>query len=391
MPPDSFARLTFRGTRFDRAAMPLEALPELAAYRDLVLAFARILYKKQNPDRQRLPKGFDESLKLVLERLEAGSTVAAVARKTSPPEGLFDAEGEHDYFGEARDLITEIIDKEGESELAPEFEDALGRFTAFGRTLSDDESIVVSTESRTGKTPYTRSVRKRILLRHQTTYEDEVLLVGEVRMADLDKEGFSLRIASGRRIDVQTLPLFFPLALRSLQGAATVRIRGTGLYDAQGVLIRVPMASDVSLDEEGNTASGNRFGCPASLDHQLEGLLSLPAGWYDGEGESYRSESIGWLKSLMDSLTTAFELPTPYVYPAVDGAVRFEWSTAGREVTLSITPSDRKGWALAMDARTTEHSELQMEFSQPGAESRLGRFLAEHLGGDGTGHVRTAG
>jgi hypothetical protein len=127
------------------------------------------------------------------------------------------------------------------------------------------------------------------------------------------------------------------------------------------------------------------------LDHQLEGLLSLPAGWYDGEGESYRSESIGWLKSLMDSLTTAFELPTPYVYPAVDGAVRFEWSTAGREVTLSITPSDRKGWALAMDARTTEHSELQMEFSQPGAESRLGRFLAEHLGGDGTGHVRTAG
>jgi hypothetical protein len=339
MPPDSFARLTFRGTRFDRAAMPLEALPELAAYRDLVLAFARILYKKQNPDRQRLPKGFDESLKLVLERLEAGSTVAAVARKTSPPEGLFDAEGEHDYFGEARDLITEIIDKEGESELAPEFEDALGRFTAFGRTLSDDESIVVSTESRTGKTPYTRSVRKRILLRHQTTYEDEVLLVGEVRMADLDKEGFSLRIASGRRIDVQTLPLFFPLALRSLQGAATVRIRGTGLYDAQGVLIRVPMASDVSLDEEGNTASGNRFGCPASLDHQLEGLLS----------------------------------------------------TAGREVTLSITPSDRKGWALAMDARTTEHSELQMEFSQPGAESRLGRFLAEHLGGDGTGHVRTAG
>jgi hypothetical protein len=35
-----FATLIFRGKRFDGAVMPLEALPELAAYRDLVAAVA---------------------------------------------------------------------------------------------------------------------------------------------------------------------------------------------------------------------------------------------------------------------------------------------------------------------------------------------------------------
>ncbi|MBK7876311.1 MAG: hypothetical protein IPJ77_11230 [Planctomycetes bacterium] len=288
MPLDPFARLTFRGMRFDRASMPLEALPELAAYRDLVLAFARILFKKQNPDRQRLPKGFDESLGLMLEGMEAGSLVASIARKSPSSDLLFENEVGPDYFAKARDLITEIIDSEGESGLDTEFRDALGRFTAFGRTLNEDESITLASAERAGTTPYTRTIRKRILLRHETTYEDEITLVGEVRMADLDTEGFSLRIAGGRRINVQTLPLFFPLAIRSLQGAAIVKIRGTGLFDAQGNLLRVPMATDVSLDEEGEGTCVHDFGCPAALDLQLDGLLSLPQHWFDGEASRIR-------------------------------------------------------------------------------------------------------
>ena len=60
-----FTTLVFQGPRFGEAAMPLEALPELAAYRDLLIAVAKSLFQADNPDRHRLPKGFESSFRLV--------------------------------------------------------------------------------------------------------------------------------------------------------------------------------------------------------------------------------------------------------------------------------------------------------------------------------------
>jgi hypothetical protein len=67
-----FVSLVFSGPRFRDGSFPLEALPELVAYRELILAAARALFQVGNPTRQRLPRGFEASFKLVLERVEAG-------------------------------------------------------------------------------------------------------------------------------------------------------------------------------------------------------------------------------------------------------------------------------------------------------------------------------
>ncbi len=48
MANDCFATLIFKGGRFHGAAMPLEALPELAAYRELVLAVAKALWQREH-------------------------------------------------------------------------------------------------------------------------------------------------------------------------------------------------------------------------------------------------------------------------------------------------------------------------------------------------------
>ncbi|HWL85033.1 MAG TPA: hypothetical protein VNO21_04490, partial [Polyangiaceae bacterium] len=167
-----FVTLIFRGGRFHEAAMPLEALPELAAYRDLVLAVAKVLFQNDNPGRQRLPKGFEAGFRLVLERVDAGSAVPVVSRvvdqrgTASPPSAPAP-----DLFDKARDIVQDAIAAVGTGRI-PSTElsnESLVRFNMFGRTLADDEAIVVAQPGKREGAVYDRAVRRKLVLRAQAT------------------------------------------------------------------------------------------------------------------------------------------------------------------------------------------------------------------------------
>jgi hypothetical protein len=381
MSSNPFVTLIFRGERFQKAAMPLEALPELAAYRELVLAVAKVLFQVGNPDRQRLPKGFEAGFRLVLERVESGSAIPIVSRVSDEPpmKMLFPMSAAPDWFDKARDVLELGIaaaakGKQLPAELSKEI---LARFNAFGRTLGDDESIVVAQPGKREGAVYDRMVRRRLVLQAQATYEDEVNLLGEVRAADKDAEGFALRTSDGRKLDVRAPPLFFPLALRSLGESALVRVRGTGLYDADATLLRVTMASDVSLAEEGEEQT--RPGCPTPVETQVESLKALAAGWYDESSLAYDPSSLAWLGKLLLGLLDGFQLPRPYIYPTPEGLARAEWSGASWEIVSSFDLGSRSVEVMAARANSDEMHEITVPLAEPGGESKLGRFLTEHL------------
>ena len=109
-----FATLVFRGKRFDGAVMPLEALPELAAYRDLLAAVAREFFFAENPGRLRLPKGFADSFRLSLARIEQGSAVPIVEREVLDPHlfalgDLFDREERYTVLPATFDAVTAYV------------------------------------------------------------------------------------------------------------------------------------------------------------------------------------------------------------------------------------------------------------------------------------------
>jgi hypothetical protein len=372
-----FVTLIFRGSRFGEAAMPLEALPELAAYRDLVLAVAKALYQGANRDRQRLPKGFETAFRLVLDRVEPGSAVPVVSRLSEDPSLLFPPEP--DWFDRARDVVEQGIGAASKGVALPAelSNEILARFGAFGRTLRDDESIVVAQPGKREGAVYNRAVRRGLVLRAQATYEDDVDLLGEVRAADKDAEGFVLRTADGRKLEVHTPPLFFPLALRSLEKSALVRVRGSGTYNAEGELQKVSMATDVSLAEEGDEQT--RPGCPTPVEAQVESLAALPRGWYDDSSPAYDGAALRWLSDLLKGVLDGFQLPRPYIYPTPDGLARAEWSGANWEVVSSFDLEARSADVMAARANSQELHELTVPLGQPGGESKLGRFLSEHL------------
>jgi hypothetical protein len=375
-----FVTLIFRGSSFEGAAMPVPALAEIMAYRDIVLAVARSIFLADNPERSRLPRGFEASFELVMRGVDKGSSVPEILRVGSPtaaPQLLLGNQG--DWFERARDLVEQSIAAAGQNRPLPaEFPiDLLPRFAALGRTLGDEDAIIVAQPGESVGATYDRRVRKSLILRVQGTYEDEVNLVGEVRAADKDTEGFAIRMEDNRKLDVRTPRAFFPLALRSLNTSASVRVRGTGLFDAEGNLLRVTIASDVSLAEEGDEQT--RPGCPTPVDTQVESLKALAPGWYDETSPAYEPANLDWLAKLLLGVLDGFQLPRPYIYPTPEGLARAEWPGTRWEVISNFDLATRHAEVVAVRVDSEETHEVTVPLTDPGAESKLGRFLQEHL------------
>lgn len=371
-----FATLVFKGKRFDSAAMPLEALPELAAYRDLLAAVAREFFFAENPARLRLPKGFADSFRLTLARIEPGSAVPIVEREL--PDTLFFAMG--DLFDRARDEVAGAVLSAATNAPLPSWltPSIAARFTSFGRTLKDDESVVLAPAGERTGPEYNRQIRRKILLAGQGTYEEDVDLVGIVREADADQDSFEIRLGDDRRVPVRASPPLLSQVLRSFQRDSSIRVSGIGVYDAEGKLLRISQATDVSAAEEGDVASG-RPGCRIPVLEQVDSLRGLQEGWLDGEGSAFSDEALAWSSKLLESLVTGFELATPHIYPTPAGSVRAEWSRPLWEISAELDWARKLSEVRAVRLDADEMHERTFSLGEPGQEVRLGSFLASQM------------
>jgi hypothetical protein len=374
MPTVEFATLIFQGTRFDQARMPVDALPELSAYRALVLSVARALFQDENPKRIRVPKGFDAGFQLFLERVEDGHSVVDVISRTTHEAHLFG-----DVFDRARDVVEEgIRAASGGAPMPPILtRGALPRFSLFGRSLLPTERIIVGKPQTTGGAIYDRGVREAILRLSKTSYEDNVDLVGEICEADKIKSDFEFITTDGARIPVNPSPLVSD-AVRHMFYSNKVRLRGTGLMDPNGIIQRVIDIDD--LEESESDEAATQSGCPTPIAEQVESLAKLETGWLDETTEKYDTQHLERLARLLAAVVSAFELPTPYVYPAADGLVRAEWSSGDAEIIAKIDVAASSVEVLVVKGidSVTEES---INLAETGGESRFGRVLTDALTG----------
>ena len=93
----------------------------------------------------------------------------------------------------------------------------------------------------------------------------------------------------------------------------------------------------------------------------------------------YDVTSFEWLAKLLVRLLDAFHLPRPYIYPTPEGLARAEWSGSDWEAVASFDLRTQSVGALAARHDADEMHVLAVALAEPGAESKLGRFLTEHL------------
>ncbi|WP_437719805.1 hypothetical protein [Sorangium sp. So ce861] len=363
----------FRGARFENHEVPLDVLPDLAAYRDLVADVARHLFLVRSPKRKRVPKGFANSFELVLRRIDEGSAIPVLERVppasragVRPPFGAT-----ADPFVEARDLIDEVIAAAASKRPIPhDFPEALlPRFNQIGRGLRGNESVEFRAPNRPSGPRFDREVRKWLVLRTEAGYEDNVEITGELRGGHIDREVLNLRLDEGREIEVRCASRAVSEYLPSR--SKRVRVIGWGLYDRHDRLERVIRVDDLALlDDEEDTWS------PASIDQQFARLQVLEPGWYEPESPAPTPEGLERVRLFLHAVLDGADLPRPHVYPTPDAGVSAEWSLPDWEVGAAFDPLGERVELHATHLRSQAGSEEEIQLSSANAAETFARFVA---------------
>jgi hypothetical protein len=239
----------FGGRRFEDHDLDITVLPELVAYRTLVVDCAKALWRRRHPDRERLPANYEESIVLSFSRVEGGSVAVPIERKIFPGEQARLWQ-ERDEVDEAVSLVADTVDAaSADRPLPPQFpKEALSAFEFYGRTLRADEWFEQIPTGRTVPARYTIATRERLIAWAMQRYEDSIDVIGAVIMAKVMPPRFAIRVSEeSPAIEAPFEPSAEAAILEALSHyrSAKVRVRGRGSFTAAGQLVRIARVDDV--------------------------------------------------------------------------------------------------------------------------------------------------
>ena len=191
---EPIVRLRFGGGRYGDGALDEAALREVLRFQKVAALTAEALWRRRNPDRRRLPRGFREETALRLCALEQGSAVAA-----------FDAPGTPaSWGGEERELTAIPVEAAGvihgvfgaiaRGEPPPPEDlptSLLADYARLGGGLANGETLEIALPD-AAPAPVTRHERTRLRSFLEKTDERDVEAIGRVMQLDVRKRQFNL-------------------------------------------------------------------------------------------------------------------------------------------------------------------------------------------------------
>lgn len=181
--------LRYVGRRFEKARLPLDVLADLPALRDLIAALAKQEFRRQNPDRKRVPQGFDKSISFVLTDIVEGSAVPVltldheIAQQSLPNIGA----GMEEIVNRAYRRVAQIFDDVARDRYPSALpQDAIHALAKLGADIQESERIeFVGMEGVDGNAVSLDAVkRKNLLTRVRETYTTEFEGVGTLTGLD---------------------------------------------------------------------------------------------------------------------------------------------------------------------------------------------------------------
>lgn len=342
---DAFVPLKFDGGRYGKPGYPLETAAELANYQRLLIEVAKQEWLAQNPDRERVYKGFEDSLELRLTRVEVGSVV---------PYTVTGVNDVSDFVESVRDAIRNLFAFVVEKKHLPiglrdGVRDAVKRL---GASLRDDEALFVKSTSG-AEVKYTQAIRTQMIVSEEIgEIEREGDLPGKVVEINPDDQRFEFQMIDGRTIPARFAePEFWkallPFVSTSVDGRI-VRFKAKYIESIAGEVLRIENVSDVEefLD------SGSPW-TPRLLE-----LLRLQSGWFDGEGESVGMPAIEYAREVLRR-TSEHSLPIPTIFPTPAGGVQLELLSGTRHLELAISP-DLTVEGYFLDSSSGEDDEVEI-------------------------------
>jgi hypothetical protein len=244
----------FTGGRFDDNGLDVDVLPDLVAYKTILVETAKELWRRKHPERQRLPNNFEDSLSLKFYRIQAGSAGIPLMREVEISDELFPRLP--DELDEAVEIVVDSIDAVSADRALPDAlpKNVIPLFENYGKTLRPDEHIEIKPAKRQAFTRYSARERELLLRVVEVDYEDVVDLKGEIRAADLDGNNFTLKLADGTKVVGKFSPQQETIITDALREHTSrwLHVRGNGEFLASGALKRIVSVKDLEVQIAGD-------------------------------------------------------------------------------------------------------------------------------------------
>lgn len=333
----------FQGRRFEHHCIPVELLPDLAAYRDLIRDVAKHLYKQAHPEKKRVPSGFESTFRLALSEVREGSAVPILVPQIEDDEA--EKVGEFiDFFEAAKGIVDETMRSAGNPDgaLPANFPTKLlPKFNSIGRGLKEGDVIdfAFGTAAAANFTP---KVRKTLSLWATDQFEADVDVVGQVTGINRDPiDKFDVKLEDGRKVSGPIPAEMSDEVFAACKNPRScLRIKGTGLFD------RANRLQEISEVREIETLDGQALELYRAL-RRVKEMKSLPVGWCDGRGAPFSAEAVAWLENLLTALVDDHLLPTPSVFPTPEGELQMEWNWPEGSVDVRVNPTTHAAFIMA--------------------------------------------
>ena len=230
----------------------LDVLPDLLRYREILVEVAKELWRRNHPDKERLPKNFEESLSLKFYEVRHNCATIPLERTVQTDAQKAFVDTSEDELDDAVRLVAQTIDSVNADRPFPAaFPKGLAYlFGDYGKTLRDDEYIEQIPAGVMSATRYDQRVRQRFASWIDAVYQDSVdVVVGEVTMARVRKPRVAIALDDGREVEAQFRPEDEEIITTALQKHATARLRivGRGQFSSDGRLQRINSVEQTQL------------------------------------------------------------------------------------------------------------------------------------------------
>ena len=331
--------LRYVGARFDRHRLPLDVLPDLSAFRDLLVSCVKAEWRVTHEKRIRLPKGFEKSITFDLAGIGDGSAVPKLEwnRQTARlllPDFKDELEGlvEHAYT-QVIGLIDGAAENIPSAGLPPESIRALNRF---GAGLLEDEKIeFLGSRGKDGNVVFLDSYRrKRLITRGHDSYETRFEGIGKLGGCEKDATGSDgLIVVHTEQHGTIKIPVGPVRVKEEFDGNIDddVQFRLLIELDNKDLFRRVVDVFDVDLIDAALVAILER------CRMRIQSITSLKDGWHEGDGKAVTQEALVAAERLLSARPRL--AGSYHIYPTDAGGVLFEFVRSGWDYSVEIGPN----------------------------------------------------
>jgi hypothetical protein len=353
-----FGVFKLSGGRFDSGVgLPVDVLKELQNYKALILSVASSIYKKENPEKKRLPARFVDDFDLRIQDVRTGCVITDLNYPVAFKQGLLTED--NNYYTRARKILADATNSLKENKSADVLkeipQEALKRYFSMGESLSESEVLHF------GETQGEQAVidgEWRSIIDELYPYDrEEVVLQGRIISLSSDRSGKTAKYKFLETIDDTiysgTVPEGEFDRFRQLLGEG----RRAPLVSLSTIVSRKERWGKKYIEETYNAEAA----LPKRLREKIRSLEELKEGWFqppETPGLPIEKASLNELEFLVQA-SIEMEYGDPLITPTPKGGVQLEWEN--NDFEIEIAP---EGWVMAFNLSDDRDDDGEQSFSE---------------------------